>query len=58
MYIIRKNDLRILKFKRTIPDRDMAEYGRINDLSLISIRTAFEIMSKHDLLYVGTSESN
>jgi hypothetical protein len=52
-YIIRKNDFAILQFKWLQPTCDVAVYGRITDMSLISYRGFFEIMNHHDLLYFG-----
>lgn len=52
-YILRRNDWRILKFRHELPDKDVAEYGRLSDMSLISWRSRHDIFSHHDLLYWG-----
>lgn len=46
----------ILKFRRVIPNKDVAEYGRVGDMGTITWRAAFEIMNKHDLFYWGSGE--
>lgn len=53
-YILTK-DLRILKFRWADPNRDVAAYGRIRDMSTTSWRRFFHISNKHDLFYWGNS---
>lgn len=46
-------DLRVLRFRKLLPDCDVAEYGRILDMSLVSWRSWADIQNHHDYLYLG-----
>lgn len=57
-YIIRRSGFHIdlLILNRFLPDRDIAEYGRINDRGTICWRSLIGLVNKEykqDLLYFG-----